>query len=260
MIRALVGMVVASLVAGCAGSSPTPDVVFFTSDRTTSAQVAAIRLISADGVVPSEVIDAVASNIRVATWPDDVEVPTIQTILTGVAAALPNTVVPGGIVMIDRQLDPGLDPSAWYAISLPPSTAYTLPAGAFAFADGARGARFSPAHAPVVASFMSCPHEGGVVAVDAWYSERVVHAAGAIPALDYGTPSVSCTIGVNEIALTQFHCPSTEGGEPFSLRIPDGVMAQDSKAPMVPGSLDSAGMQTTPASAGCTIYMPVTAD
>lgn len=263
MNRALVGLaglVVASLVAGCGdGPPPTPQVVFFTSDRTTSAQVAAIRIISADGVVPTEVIDTVAANIRVATWPGDVEVPTIQTILTGIAAAPENMVVPGGIVMIDRQLDPSLDPSAWYAISLPPSAAYSLPT-LFAFDGGVRGSRFSPAHAPVVAWFMSCPRNGGGVTVEAWYSERVVHAAGVMPALDYGAPPVSCALGFDGITATQFICPGTGDGEPFSLRIPDGVMAQDSKRAMAPGSIDSTGMQTTPANGGCTLHLPVTAD
>jgi len=263
MIRARVGMeglVIASLVAGCGGggSSPTPQAVFFTSDRTTSAQVAAIRLISADGEVSSDVIDTVSSNIRAATWPDDVEVPTRQTILTGLAAALPNTVVPGGIVMIDRQLDPGLDPSAWYAISLPPSAAYTVPTY-FAFDGGVRGSRFSPAHAPVVASFMSCPREGGGVTVDAWYSERVVHPTGAIPARDYGAAPMSFFFNDAATTETHFICPGTDG-EPFSFRIPDGVVAQDSKTAMAPGSIDSAGMQTTPGNGGCTIHMPVTAD
>lgn len=262
MIRALVGtagLAIAALAAGCGGGSPpTPQVVFFTADRTTSAQVAAIRVISADGVVPSAVIDEITSNIRVATWPDDVEVPTSQTILTGVAAAVPNMVVPGGIIMIDRQLDPGLDPSAWYAISVPPSAAYTLPTY-FAFDGGVRGSRFSPAHAPVVARFMSCPREGGGVTVEAWYSERVVHPAGVIPALDYGAARVSCALGWDGTTATHFVCPGTDG-EPFSFRIPDGVMAQDSKTAMVSGSIESLGMQTTPANGGCTIHIPLTAN
>jgi hypothetical protein len=265
MARALVGiegLLIASFVAGCGGGGTDPGAppraaqVVFTTDRATNAQLASIRIISPNGEVSSDLIATISSKVRVATWPGDVEVATTETILTGMAAVLPNVVYPAGTVVIDRQLDPGLDPSAWYAISLPASTSYTLPVG-FAFDDGARGSRFSPTHAPVVASITSCPNQG-VVTVYAWYSERVVQAAGAAPTLDYGATPVSCTIRSDGATATEFICPGT-AEQPFSLRIPDGVTAEASGAAMAPGSIGSAGMQTV-AGNGCTIYMPLTND
>src|SRR6185369_15804444 len=101
---------------------------------------------------------------------------------------LPNGALRAAYAEIEKQLDANLDASVWYAISVAPDPAtYTLPdaSTAFAFDGGALGVRFSPAHAPVVASVMSCAKDGGVVAVYARYSEPLAWGAGT-PALDYG--------------------------------------------------------------------------
>ena len=145
----------------------------------------------------------------------------------------------------------------------PQPATYSLPseANAFAFDGGARGVRFSPAHAPVVASVMSCAKDGGVVAVYARYSEPVVRAAGAMPILDYGIPPAGCAVGGDSTVETQFICSNAgSGDQPLWLEIPDGVTAQASGAAMVPGRLDSTAMQTSTTNDGCTVHKPLTVD
>ena len=276
MVRAvgIGGVVLASFVAGCGsgtlgdrgGGSPVwlpPQVNFQTPDRSTGVSVATVRIYNYDGQTSQDVVDMVASRIRVATWPGDVEVPTTQTLLSFPSVILPNGGQMLGYVEIGQQLDPSLDASAWYAMSMPaPTAAYAMPTNptVLALAGGATAVRFSPAHAPVVTLVTACAKEDGVVAVYAGYSEPVFRS-GALPALDYGTKPISCTVGDDSSAETQFICDNAGAeGQPFLLRIPDGVTAQVSGAAMVPTTLDSNRMQTVTTANRCTIHVPLTPD
>ena len=59
-----------------------------------------------------------------------------------------------------------------------------------------------------------------MVAVYAGYSEPVSRSAGALPALDYGTKPISCTVGDDSSGETQFICANAGSeGQPFLLRI-----------------------------------------
>ena len=253
-----------ALSAGCGGKqvepgggSPTrlaPLISFVTADLSTGARAATVRIDDV-GPISDDLVNNVASRIKLATWPGNVEVSGIQVITNVIGGQ-------AAYAEIEETLDSALDGNAWYAISLPARpTEYTLPgdARAFALAGGMRGVRFSPAHAPVVASVMSCAKDGGVVAVYARYSETLTWGAGT-PALDYGATPVSCTVGDNQAGQTQFICPATAPGQPFSLQIPDGVTAQASGAAMVAGTLGSAGMLTATTNDGCTVHTPATVD
>lgn len=277
MVRAvgIGGVVLASFVAGCGsgtlggGGAPPfiPQVDFQTPDRSTGISVGMVRIYSFDEI-PQDLVDTVASRIRVATWPGDIVVPATQTLLAFPTVDLPNGGQMAGYVEIGEQLDPSVDPSAWYAISMPPPTAaYEMPANptAVALDGGATAVRFSPAHAPVVAVVIACAkeqgQEPGVVAVYAGYSEPVSRSAGAPPALDYGTKPISCTVGDDSSGETQFICANAGSeGQPFLLRIPDGVTAQASGMAMLPTTLDSNGMQTSTTGNNCTIHVPLTPD
>jgi hypothetical protein len=276
MVRTLgiIGLVFASLVAGCGNGSltdpgggptkPLPQVSFITTDLSTGTRVATVQIYGGLDDVPADLVSAVASKVRVATWPGDGAVPTTEVITSVPYAILPNGAIQPASAEIEKQLDPALDASAWYAISLPPgATEYGTSANpfAFAFSGGARGARFSPAHAPVVASVMSCPKEAGVVAVYVRYSEPVVRATSAPQTFDYGVPPAGCAVGSDSAVETQFICANGgAAGQPFWLQIPQGVTAQASGAPMVPGTLDSTGMQTDVTNDGCTVHKPLTVD
>ena len=85
----------------------------------------------------------------------------------------------------------------------------------FSFDDGAFGVRLSPSHPPVVASAMSCPKEGGVVAVYAQFSEPVNNAPGAL-GLDYGNIAMTCAVGAESASEDQFLCANATAGQPFS--------------------------------------------
>jgi len=278
MVRAvgIGGVVLASFVAGCGsgtlggGGAPRwiPQVDFQTPDRSTGISVGMVRIYSFDDEIPQDLVDTVASRIRVATWPGDIVVPATQTLLAFPTVVLPNGGQMAGYVEIDEHLDPSVDPSAWYAISMPPPTAaYSMPANptVLALDGGATAVRFSPAHAPVVAVVIACAkeqgQEPGVVAVYAGYSEPVSRSAGAPPALDYGTKPISCTVGDDSSGETQFICANAGSeGQPFLLRIPDGVTAQASGMAMLPTTLDANGMQTGTTSNNCTIHVPLTPD
>ena len=171
MVRALgiVGFVLAAAAgAGCGnggtdpGGGPTkplPQVGFVTVDMSTGARAATVQIYGGLDDVPADLISAVTSKIRVATWLADGEVATTDVITIVPRAVLPDGVLRAAYAEIEKQLDANLDASVWYAISVAPQPAtYSLPgdANAFAFDGGARGVRFSPAHAPVVASVISC--------------------------------------------------------------------------------------------------------
>jgi hypothetical protein len=266
------GLVLASIVAGCgnarlgSGGEPIwmPQVDFQTRDRSTGVSVAAVRIY--DENTPRDVVDMVATRIRVATWPGDVEAPTTQTLLSFPSVQIGNGGREVGYVEIDEELDPSLDASAWYAISMPmpASTApYSMPASiaALALDGGATGVRFSPAHAPVVSSIVVCAKDQGVVAVYVGYSEPVTTSAGTLPSLDYGNKPVSCAVGEYSSAETQFICMDAGAeGQAFLLRIPDGVTAQASGTAMLPTTLDSNGMQVGTTANHCTIHLPLAAD
>jgi hypothetical protein len=271
----VVGLVVASFIAGCrsgqlgdGGGGPPrlPQVNFQTLDRSTGVGFGAVRIYTFEDEVPQDVVDMVASRIRVATWPGDVEVPTTQTLLKYPTVDIPNGQL-AGYVEIDEQLDPSLDPSAWYVLSMPaPAESYSMPAtvGVLALSGGATGVRFSPAHAPVVRGVSACANEQGqkpgTVTVYAGYSEPVVRA-GALPALTYGSKPITCTLGDDSSDETQFICANagTEG-QAFLLRLPDGVTAQASGRPMLPTTLEPTGMQVATTGNDCTIYTPLTPD
>lgn len=270
-LRIALLLLTASVVTSCgngvtdAGGGPTkplPQISFVTTDLSTGARVGRVQIYGGLDDVSAGLLSAVALKIRVATWPDDGEVTTTEVITSVPYAMLPNGAIQPASAEIENELDPTLDASAWYAISVAPQPAtYTLPsaANAFAFDDGARGVRFSPEHPPVVASVMSCAKDGGVVAVYARYSEPLIWAASA-PALDYGAAPISCNVGDNAPGETQFICSGTVSGQPFSLRIPDGVTAQASGMPMAAGTLDSTGTQTTSTNDGCTVYKRLAVD
>jgi hypothetical protein len=262
----------AALGAGCGGqridpgggspTRPAPQISFVTADLSTGARVAMVRIYNGIDDVPTDVLNTVASGIKVATWPGNVDVSTIQVITNVSGGQLPNGAQRSAYAEIEETLDSALDGNAWYAVSLPARPGeYTLPGEdrAFAFSGGTRGVRFSPAHAPVVASVMSCAKDGGVVAVYARYSEPVTRAGGA-PVLDYGATPVACDVGGDAPGETQFICPGTMSGQPFSLQIPDGVAAQASGAPMAARTLGSAGMLTATTNDGCTVHTPATVD
>jgi len=261
----------AALGAGCGGQridpgggspTPAPPQISFTADLSTGARAATVRI---DNYRPvsDELVNSVASRIRIATWPGDVAVSAIQVITNVMGGQLPNGAQQAAYAEIEMTLDSALDGGAWYAISLPPQpTDYRLPGNdrAFIFDGGMRGVRFSPAHAPVVASVMSCAKDGGVVAVYARYSEPVTRAGGA-PVLNYGSaPPVACDVGGDSPGETQFICPTAGSGQPFTLQIPDGVSAQASGASMAAGGLGSAGMLTATTNDGCTVYTPRAVD
>src|SRR6185436_17342650 len=179
-----------ALSAGCGGKqvepgggspTPVPPQISFTADLSTGTRAATVRI---DNYRPvsDDLVNSVASRIRIATWPGDVEVSGIQVITNVMGGQLPNGAQQAAYAEIEETLDSALDGNAWYAISLParPSD-YRLPGNDRAFISngGMRGVRFSPAHAPVVASVMSCAKDGGVVAVYARYSEPVTRAGGA---------------------------------------------------------------------------------
>jgi len=247
--------------SGGGGPTPVPPQISFTADLSTGARAETVR-IDDYRPVSDDLVNSVSSRIRIATWPGDVAVSAIQVITNVMGGQLPNGAQQAAYAEIKATLDSALEGNAWYAVSLPARpTEYRLPGDdrAFAFAGGARGVRFSPAHAPVVASVMSCTKDGGVVAVYAHYSEPLAWGAGT-PALDYGATPVSCTVGDNQAGQTQFICPATASGQPFSLQIPDGVTAQASGASMAAGTLGSAGMLTATTNDGCTVHTPATVD
>jgi hypothetical protein len=273
-VRDIVGLLLAApIVAGCGngrldpGGGPTeplPSISFVTTDLSTGTRVATVQVYAGLDGPSAHLVTLVASQLRVATWPDDSEVTTTQVINLVQRAILPNGAESLAYGEIQKQLNASVDASAWHAIRLAPQAAtYSLPseANAFAFDGGARGVRFSPAHAPVVASVMSCAKDAGVVAVYARYSEPVVRAAGAVPLLDYGIPPAGCTLGGDSAVETQFICSNAgSGDQPLWLEIPAGVTAQASGAAMAPGRLDSTAMQTSTTNDGCTVHKPLTVD
>jgi hypothetical protein len=261
------------LVAGCGsvatdpGGGPTeplPQISFVTTDLSTGTRVATVRIYAGVDGPSAHLVTSVESQIRVATWPDGEEVTTTQLIELVQPAILPDGSMRGAYGEIQKQLNASADASAWHAIWLAPQPAmYRLPdeSAAFAFDGGARGVRFSPAHAPVVASVMSCAKDGGVVAVYARYSEPVVRAAGTPPILDYGVPPAGCAIGDESAGEMQFICPSAgSGDQPFWLEIPAGMTAQASGVPMAPGRIESTGMITAVTPDGCTVHKPLALD
>lgn len=270
------GLLLAATVGGCGSgaldpgggigpSKPPLQIAFVTKDLATGTGTPSVQIYAGVEDIASDFVFSVASALRFAIWPSGVEVAKTVTLTNVSHRDLPNGGVQIGYAEIDVHFDPAPpNPSAWYAISLPPMPSeYTLPdaSTAFAFDGGARGVRFSPAHAPVVASVMSCAKDGGVVAVYARYSEPVVRAAGATPLLDYGVPPAGCAIGGDSAVETQFICSNAGAGDqPLWLEIPAGVTAQASGAAMAPGRLDSTAMQTSTTNDGCTVHKPLTVD
>ena len=264
----LTGLVAVGLAAGCDVTggehlmrSP-PRVDFLTADLSTGFGVASIQISNGVDDIPDLVLKSVASKVRVATWPGDLEVPSTQTVTTVPGGQLANGAQVMSRDQIDVQLDAALDGSGWYGVTV------GLEAGLyvidldplFAFQNGGRGVRLSPAHAPVVASVMSCSKDMGTIAVYVRYSEPVLKTTGP-PALDFTKYPVTCSVGADSPSETQFICVTGAGaGQPFLLNVPDGLTAQASGAPMAPATLDSMGMYAHSTSDGCTTYRPWTVD
>ena len=70
-----------------------------------------VRIYSFDDEIPQDLVDTVATRIRVATWPGDIVVPATQTLLAFPTVVLPNGGQMAGYVEIDEQLDPSVDPA-----------------------------------------------------------------------------------------------------------------------------------------------------
>ena len=175
MVRALgiAGLLLAaSVVAGCGNSGtdpgggptqPLPQIGFVTTDLSTGTRVATVQIYGGLDDVLADLLSAVASKIRVATWPDDVEVRrprssrASHTQSCRTARSKPRLPRSKSCWIRLWTRTPGTR-SRWRRSR----ATYSLPseANAFAFNGGARGARFSPAHAPVVASVMSCAKDG----------------------------------------------------------------------------------------------------
>jgi|KBSMisStaDraftv2_1062788.scaffolds.fasta_scaffold465481_2 hypothetical protein len=263
------GLMVAVVCAGCDGGGgtpgepirPPPAISYATADLSTGVRAASIQVRDSLKDVSLDFLDAIVRGIRVATWPGDVAVP--ATFATSTVAGGQTTA--GGIIdghgQIDVRLDDALDGSAWYAISLPEQPAdYGFPGSSVLFAfDGARlGVRISPAHAPVIASVLSCAKGGTTVAMYARFSEPVAKSDGAL-AVEYGTPASPCTVGGDSASETQFICTGAAAGLPFSLHVLGAVTSQATAAQMATGTLISADMQVSVTNDGCPIYKPVLA-
>jgi hypothetical protein len=267
----LLAVVAASFAAGCfedgpmsgpAPSIPPPLVNFMTSDLSTGVRVASVRISDGGRTVSAELMAKIAPAIRVSTWPGDVEVASSETVSTFPGGQDPSGAGRFGYAQIDRTLDAALDGNGWYAVSLPRRPAdYQVSSDLVlsTFAAGALGIRISPAHPPVVSSVMSCPKEGGTVAVYAGFSEPLTKPSGAV-ALDYGAPAVPCAVGADEPSVTQFICANAAGAQPFSLRIADTVTAAASGSPLAAGTLRSAEMQSAVLGDGCSYYKPAIAN
>jgi hypothetical protein len=217
-------------------------------------------LISAEYDVTPEMVNRIAPQLRVASFPGNVVVPATQSIVNTPRFVNNHNVTVSAFTNVEEQLDAGLDGSEWYAVSLPANPSrYVLTTDwwLFAFEDGNLGVRVSPTHPPVVASMMSCHKDAGVVGVYVRYSESVSMAAG-MPSLDYGTPPVACSVSADAPTETQFICAG-EDAQPFSLHLPDGVTATASGRPMAPGTLASTGLQISEIPGElCTIYKQLT--
>src|SRR5262249_13101941 len=161
-----------------------------TGDSTASVQIRdTLRDVSLD------LVNMVQSDTRVSTWPANAQAS---------ATATPST-VPGGQTggslmyahgQLDWQLEGVSQDAGWVALALPdgPGVYHVQDDGSlFAFAGGGRGIRISPAHAPIVASVLSCAKGGGVVAVYVRTSEPVTKAAGALT-LEYGAAGTACAM------------------------------------------------------------------
>lgn len=263
-------VVATSFTAGCGGptsdemgtgSLGVPQIFFMTSDLSTGARIASIRIEHNGWDVPLDLVNAIAARVRVSTWPGDVQAPSSQTISTFPREQLSGGGERLGYGQIDRMLDATLDGNGWYGISLPQRPAdYHIGSDLVLspFADGALGVRISPSHPPVVSSVMSCPKDGGVVAVYASFSEPLTKPSGAL-ALDYGA-AVPCAVGDDQPAQAQFFCANATGAQPFSLRIADGVSATASGAPMAAATIRSGDMHVSVLSDGCSYYKAAIAD
>jgi len=273
MPRVAAGLLVvaSSFAAGCfqdgpmsgpVPSTPLPLVNFMTSDLSTGVRLVSVRITDGGDTVSAELIATIAPAVRVSTWPGDVEVASSEAVSSSPGGQDPSGAGRFGYAQIDRTLDAAVDGSVWYRVSLPRRPAdYQVSSDLTlsTFAGGALGVRISPAHRPVVASVMSCPKEGGAVAVYAGFSEPLTKPPGAL-ALDYGTPAAPCAVGADEPSVTQFICANATGAAPFSLRIADSVTATGSGSPMAAGTLRSADMQSAVLGDGCSYYKPAIAD
>lgn len=268
----MLAVVGAAFTAGCSedwqttGPPPTPPppfVNFTTPDLSTGVRIVSIRIANHNSDVPLDLLNAVAAQIRVSTWPGDVQVDASQTVATFRAEQLANGAERAAYGQIDEMLDATVDGSGWYGVSLPQrqtadyqvSSDLTLST----FAGGALGVRISPAHPPVVSSVMSCPKNGGTVAVYAAYSEPLTKPPEAL-ALDYGATAAPCTVGDDQPSVTQFICANATGAAPFALRIADTITAAASGSPMAAGTLRSADMQSSVLGDGCSYYKPAITD
>ena len=263
-------VVAASFTAGCeddpgprgAPTPPRPSVGFATADLSTSVRVASIRISNNGSDVPIDIVNTVAAQVRVSTWPGDVEVAASQTVATYPAEQLPNGGVRAGYGKIDLTLDPTLDGNGWYRFSLPERRTDDYQVSndsvSFTFAGGALGVRISPAHPPVVSSVTACAPNVGPVVVDAAFSEPVTKPPGALT-LDYGAAR-PCALGDDQPSVTQFVCANAQAASDFSLHIADGITAAASGSPMAAGTLSSEDMQWSVLDGDCTYYKPTQTD
>jgi hypothetical protein len=199
--------------------------------------------------------------MRVFDWSGGAAVPSRLSTTTSAGGQEPGGAVRQGYAQIQVTIDPALDGSPWYAIALPTqASAYRLngEAALFTFADGTRGVRFSPAHAPLVALVVVCQKDGGTVAAYAHFSESV-NAVGTLE-FDHGATAAPCAVGDEQPAVTQFICANATGTGTFALRIADGVTAQASGAAMAATTLRSADMETWSTNDGCSYYRPALAN
>jgi hypothetical protein len=258
-------LIAAAFATGCretvtevGPTKPPPAVFFATDDQTTGVRAVSIWVTDSGFDVPQDLVSRIAAQVRVSTWPGDVEVPSTSTITT-----IPGEQLPGGGLrfahgQIDQELDATLDGSGWYAVSVaqkPGDYPFQNEAVLFSFDGRSFGVRVSPAHPPAVASVLACAKEGGVVAVYARFSELVNKAAGAV-AVDYGNAAVTCPAGDEAPGEDQFLCADATAGQPFSVRIVGAVTAQSSGLPLATGTLRSADMQVSVMSDGCRLYKP----
>jgi hypothetical protein len=236
------------------GPSPGNSISFSIADLSTGVWGATLTVYAEGRTVTLDVLKEVADQVRVFSWPSNASV--VPTVTMGLGTS-PDAGFPAiaGSGWIDVELDPANDAASWFGLTLaklPEGHRFQAETALFAFAAGVRGVRFSPKHAPLIASLLACTKAGGALVVYVSFSELVSQSANAV-SVSHGVPPVPCDRGGD---ATQFLCGVAPLGDSLSVEVSGLVtsVATGTAAPL--GTLTGADLQSTPSEALCLRYEP----
>ena len=244
--------------------SATYAISFADGELTTGVPVISVVLRLGTEDVTLQPTDQIALELRTTTWPELSPVSTAQrtSIIPGIGQTPSGAQGEGDRGQIDVELAAAEDPTRWYAVAIP-----SVPRGfrwqnesaLFSFTDGSKGVRFSPEHAPVVASLMACVKTNDTTRVELRFSEPVTKSPDAV-GLQYGDPSESCTIAEDTPQAVWFDCAGSNANALLTASATGSITSEASGRPLTTASIRSDAMQKSTAPDGCVVHRTIVVD